>query len=102
MDVDHEALGLYKEVGKRLANLLIHGISSDFDGTAVDFSITEVDSNATLVAGSAELPLVAALMHSWLSRPRSKTMRNSLWSMALPPTSLINFHFSLKRLVPEV
>ena len=62
MDVDHEPPGLYKEVGKRPADLLIHGISADFDRIAVDFSITEVESNIALAAGSAELPLVAALM----------------------------------------
>ena len=62
MGVDHEPPGLYKEVRKRPAGLLTHGISTDFDHTAVDFSITEVESNATLAAGSAELPLVAALM----------------------------------------
>ena len=65
MDVDHEPPGLYKEVGKRPADVLIHGIiSTDFDRTAVDFSITEVESNAALQlsAGSAELPLVAALI----------------------------------------
>ena len=53
MDVDHEPPGLYKEVGKRPADLLIHGISADFDRTAVDFSITEVESNSALAAGSA-------------------------------------------------
>jgi hypothetical protein len=66
MDADHEppdlSPGLYKEVGKRPADLLIHGISTDFDRTAMDFSITEVESNAALAVGSAELPLVAALM----------------------------------------
>ena len=54
MDVDHEPPGLYKEVGKSPADLLIHGISSDFDRTAMDFSITEVESNAALAAGSAD------------------------------------------------
>ena len=44
MDVDHEPPELYKEVGKRPAELLIHGISTDFDRTTVDFSITEVES----------------------------------------------------------
>ena len=53
MDVDHEHPGLYKEVGKRPADLLIHGISADFDRTAVDFGITEVESNTALAAGSA-------------------------------------------------
>ena len=62
MDVDHEPPGLYKEVGKRPADLLIHDISADFDRTAVDFSIAEVESNTALAAGWAELPLVAALM----------------------------------------
>ena len=47
---------------KRPADLLIHGISTDFDRIAVDCSITEVESNAALAARSAELPLVAALM----------------------------------------
>ena len=37
-------------------------ISTDFDRTAMDFSITEVESNAAFAAGSAKLPLVAALM----------------------------------------
>ena len=54
--------GLYKEIGKRPADLLIYDISDDFDRTAVEFSITEVESNTALVTGSAELPLVAALM----------------------------------------
>ena len=62
MNVDDEPSGLYKEVGKRPADLLMHGISTDFDRTAVDFSITEVESNAALAAGSAEVPLVATLM----------------------------------------
>jgi hypothetical protein len=42
--------------------VLIHGISADFDRTAMDFNITEVESNTALAAGSAELPLVTALM----------------------------------------
>ena len=62
MDAYHEPPGLYKEVGKRPAGLLIYGISADFDRTAIDFSITEVESNTALAAGSTELPLVAALM----------------------------------------
>ena len=62
MDADHESPGLYEEVGKRPADLLIHCISADFDHTVVDFSITEVESNAALDVGSAELPLVAALL----------------------------------------
>ena len=62
MDVEHDPPGLYKEVGKRPADLLIHGIGADFDRTAVDFSFTEVESNTALAVGSAELPLVAALM----------------------------------------
>ena len=45
MDVDHEPPGLYKEAGKRPADLLIHGISAEFDRTAVDFSTTEVESD---------------------------------------------------------
>ena len=62
MEVDHEPPGLYKEVGKHPADLLIHGISTVFDRTTVDFSITEVESNIALAAGSAELLLVAARM----------------------------------------
>ena len=53
MDVDREPPGLCKEVGKRPADLLIHGISADFDRTAMDFGITEVESNTALAAGSA-------------------------------------------------
>ena len=35
MDADHESPGLYEEVVKRPADLLIHCISADFDHTVV-------------------------------------------------------------------
>ena len=52
MDVDHDPPGLYKEVGKRPADLLIHG--ADFDRTAVDFSITEAAAAGAAIDAAAE------------------------------------------------
>ena len=45
-----------------MPDLLVDGISDVFEHTAVDFTITEVESDSALAAGSAKLPLVAALM----------------------------------------
>ena len=71
--------------------LLIHGMSTDFDRTAIDFNITEVEPNAALAAGSAELPLVAALM---AEQSRIKDHETQLADHGVPPMSLIDFHSS--------
>ena len=92
---------MYKEVGKRPADLLIHGITSDFDRIAVDFSITEVDSNGALAAGSAEAPRVSRVAALIAEQTKFKDHEKQLvdHGFALPLTSLINFHLSLQPLV---
>ena len=48
MEVEHTPPELYEGVAEAPADLLTHGISDEFEHTAVDFSITEVESNSVI------------------------------------------------------